>query len=156
MREYRRMMIRIHGHHLPGSRCHPAGVGAGYENVHVGVQRRREVVELRPGDADRVDWSFEVDAPTRPDGSRDVRGPFVHGRPGERFLYLSWGTVDAAGGFTMFRRAKLMFDGVDAATCASAAVPGAALVATLPLTLPDGTPLCAAVRPPRITWSAHP
>jgi len=148
------MLLRIHGHHLPGRRCRPAQVDEGYQNVHVGVQRRREVVELRPGDADSVDWEFEVDALIRPDGSRDVRGPFVQGRPGERFLYLSWGTVDAAGAFTMFRRAKLMFDGVDDATLASAAAPGGALVATLGLTLPNGTPLCAAVRPPMITWSA--
>lgn len=148
------MLMRIHGHHLPGRCCHPADVDDGYENVHVGVQRRREVVELRPGDADSADWRFEVEALTRPDGSSDVRGPFVQGRPGDRFVYLSWGTVDAAGGFTMFRRAKLMFDGVDAATLALAAASGGALVATLGLTLPDGTPLCAAVRPPRVTWSA--
>lgn len=148
------MLVRIDGRRLPGRRCHPAGVNAGYENVHVGVQRRGDVVELRPGDADRADWEFEVEVLTRPDGGRDVRGPFVHGRPGARFVYLSWGVVDAAGTFSMFRRAKLMFDGVDEATFAAAAA-GGRLTATLGLTLPDGTPVCAAIRPPRIVWSSE-
>ncbi|MGQ0575588.1 MAG: DUF5990 family protein [Pseudonocardia sp.] len=139
------MLIRIHGHQLPGRRC-----GA-YENVHVGVQRRAEVVELRPGDAPGVEWTFEVVATTGGPGPLDVRGPFVHGRPGARFLYLSWGTLDGDT-FSMFRRAKLMFDGVDPALLAAAR--DGTLTATLPLTLPDGTPVCAAVRPPRIRWSA--
>jgi hypothetical protein len=32
----------------------------------------------------------------------------VQGRPGARFVYLTWGDVAEDGSFTMFRRAKLM------------------------------------------------
>ena len=74
----------------------------------------------------------------------------VHGRPGARFVYLSWrGT--AAGGPQMFRRAKLM---LDPALLDRAA--GRTLVADVRLTMADGTPLCAAVRPPAVEWSVRP
>lgn len=144
------MLVRIVGRDLPGRECHPVGT-PGYGGVHVGVQRRGEVVELWPGDAPGVHWEFDVDVVTRDDGTTDVRGPFVQGRPGARFLYLSWGIFDDAGAFTMFRRAKLMLD--------AAPIPAAAdgvLVGTLGLTLPDGTPVCAAVRPPAINWAVRP
>jgi hypothetical protein len=138
--------IEIQGRALPGRRC------AGYDDVAVGVQRGREVVDVRPADADAVTWSFDVAEVRRPDGGVDVRGPWVHGRPGARFLYLTWtGTRGTTGDGTsgMFRRAKLMLD--DPALLAAAA--GGVLVGRVGLTQCDGTPLCAAVRPPRITWT---
>jgi hypothetical protein len=39
---------------------------------------------------------------------RTSAAPFVQGRPGARFVYLSWGGVGADGHRAMFRRAKLM------------------------------------------------
>lgn len=144
------MRITLHGTDLPGRRaCPPDGAGP-YEDVHVGVQRRAEVVDLVPGDAPGASWTFDVDVVSRPDGTPDVRGPYVHGRPGARFVYLSWGTVGPDGAFAMFRRAKLMFDAVEPALLA----PEAHLVGTVGLTMANGTPLCAAVRPPVITWAA--
>lgn len=74
-------------------------------------------------------------------------------RTGGRFVYLSWGTVDANGVFTMFRRAKLWLDGV-AADILDEAVRGGLLVGRLGLTDDRGEPLCASVRPPLIAWSA--
>jgi hypothetical protein len=89
---------------------------------------------------------------TATDAGWDLRGPYVQGGPGGRFVYLSWGTVDDAGTFHMFRRAKLWFDGIDPDVLA-AAVGGGLLVARLGLTDADGHPLCAAVRPPLVQWS---
>ena len=60
-----------------------------------------------PADAASATWEFEVTS-REVDGLLDVGGPWVHGRPGARFLYLSWGAVDDEA-FAMFRRAKLMF-----------------------------------------------
>lgn len=136
--------IEIRGHGLPGRVC------AGHVEVAVGVQRGREVVDVHPADADQVAWAFDVaEVPDRA-GAPDVRGPFVHGRPGARFLYLSWDGVDAAGTRAMFRRAKLMLD-----PTVLAAAAGATLVAEVDLTMADGTPLCAAVRPPAVAWSVR-
>jgi hypothetical protein len=83
----------------------------------------------------------------------DLRGAHIQGRPGGRFVYLSWGTVDDAGVFSMFRRAKLWFDGIGP-NVLDAAVKSGLLVARLGLTDAHDHPLCAAVRPPLIEWSA--
>jgi hypothetical protein len=69
-------------------------------------------------------------------------------------LYLSWGTVDDAGHFTMFRRAKLMLEDVPPAVLPSAASSGV-LVGSLGLTNAKGHPVCARVRPPDIRWAAE-
>jgi hypothetical protein len=50
----------------------------------------------------------------------------------------------------MFRRAKLMLDGLTPDLLARAVQGG--LTASVGLAMPDGSPLCAAVRPPHITW----
>jgi hypothetical protein len=97
-----RVDVRIVGIELPGRTCaDPRPGGLVYENVHVGVQRRKDVVDIVPGDAPTAMWEFTVDPVTR-DATLDFRGPVVQGRPGDRFLYLSWGTVDANGSFEMF------------------------------------------------------
>ena len=70
----------------------------------------------------------------------------MHGRPGARFLYLCWDGVGPDGRRAVFRRAKLL---LDPALLAAAA--GGVLVAEVGLTMADGTPLCAAVRPPAVT-----
>lgn len=145
------MLIRIVGTQLPGSTCRPAGVETAYSNIHVGVQRKNrphELLDPQRGDADTVTWTVEctvVDA--------DIRGPYIQGRPGERFLYLSWVTVDDAAAFTMFRRAKLMLADVPAETLAAATESGV-LEARLGLTDSTGNPLCAGVKPPVIRWTA--
>jgi Family of unknown function (DUF5990) len=147
------MDVRIVGVELPGRTCaDPRPGGLVYENVHVGVQRRREVVDTIPGDAPRAVWNLTIETVTR-DGGIDFRGPFVQGRRGDRFLYLSWGRVDATGHFEMFRRTKLMLDAVGAELVHAAERPGAGLVGTLGLTHGDGMPRCAAVRPPDIAWT---
>lgn len=152
------IQIRIEASDLPGRDCGPsADRPEGYRNVHVGVQRRNrrdELLELRPGDAATASWVFPATAAPTAAGI-DITGPYVQGRPGGRFIYLSWGTVDEAGVFTMFRRAKLMLDAVDPTTLEAARRYGR-LIARLTLTDANGHPLCAAVRPPAITWTASP
>jgi len=84
----------------------------------------------------------------------DLKGPYIQGPPGGRFIYLSWGTVDAAGSFTLFRRAKLWLDTVPTGVIAAALDTGL-LVGRLGLTDRKGNPTCAAVRPPIVEWSAE-
>ena len=118
----------------------------GTPGVLVGVQRRGHPGELLdPVPADRPSASWKVDCTVRGD---DVTGPYVEGRPGARFVYLSWSRNGA-----MFRRAKLMLDGVPTDVLRAAERSGS-LVARLGLTDAKGGPLCAAVRPPVVTWSS--
>jgi hypothetical protein len=97
---------------------------------------------------------WTVDCKVIPSASRmDFRGPFIQGPPGGRFLYLSWGDVDDAGVFVMFRRAKLRLDVIPSAVVA-AAVDSGVLVGRLGLSDAKGSPVCASVLPPQIAWSA--
>jgi hypothetical protein len=145
------VQLRIEGRDLPGTSCGPSPDSpGGYHNIHVGVQRRArpdELLDLQPGDSDVVAWSLDCEVQ-----ASDVKGPYVQGRPGERFIYLSWGEVSDAGEFRMFRRAKLMLGAVDADVLEAATRSGR-LVGRLDLTDAKGHPLCAAVRPPTIEWA---
>jgi hypothetical protein len=153
------MRIRIDAVDLPGLSC-PAPAGrtpSVYGNVHVAVQRRDRPAELldpQPGDASCATWTVECSAVASPAGI-DVTGPYVQDRLGRRFIYLSWGTVDESGTFTMFRRAKLMLDEIPSDVLAAAARDGL-LIGSLGLSDAYGNPLCARVVPPHITWTAEP
>jgi hypothetical protein len=145
--------IRIEGSDLPGRRPGGEALALRLNNVHVGVQRRTEVVDRVPADAELATWTFEV-AGREVDGLLDVGGPFVHGRPGARFLYLSWGAVGESG-FAMFRRAKLMFGDVPGEVLRAAFAGQGVLVGRLRLTDGQGGPRSARVRPPDIAWAVE-
>jgi Family of unknown function (DUF5990) len=136
------MLLEIHGHHLPGRHWHLDGEP--YDNVHVGVQVRREPHNLVRGDAASATWTVPIDVVER-DGKHDFRGPAVQGRRDERFVYLTWGNVGADGTFTMFRRAKLML----ADLLELADEPH--VIAGVHLTDDCGGPRCARLRPPALT-----
>jgi hypothetical protein len=152
------MRIRIDAVDLPGL-TRPASLDGNipaYDNLHVAVQRRDRPAELlapQPGDAPCATWTLECATSTSPTGT-EVKGPYVQDRLGRRFIYLSWGTVDESGVFSMFRRAKLMLDAVPSDVLAAAARDGL-LVGRLGLTDARGGPLCARVEPPQITWTAE-
>jgi hypothetical protein len=147
--------IVIEATDLPG---HASSGTAGmphYENIHVGVQRKgrpAELLDLHRGDASSATWTLDCSTAAR-DGGIDVTGRYVQGRPGDRFVYLSWGTVAEDHAFTMFRRAKLTLADVPPQVLAAAERTGT-LRARLGLTDAKGHPLCARVRPPAVTWSA--
>jgi hypothetical protein len=131
--------IRIEAHTFPGLDCGPSpDKPNGYHNIHVGVQhkrRRDEWLGLTRGDAHAATWTVEHP------------GPYISGRPNERFVYLSWvARDDDRAQFEMFRRAKLMLD---------AAPDAERVVARISMTDAKGHPTCAALRPPLVEWSAE-
>jgi hypothetical protein len=145
------MRITILGDDLPGRTFTSDGVPL--RNVHVAVQVGRDPVGLVPGDARSARWDVDVRA-VIDGGGVDLRGPAVHGKKGERFLYLTWGEVGDDGSFDMFRRAKLMVGDIEPALLRVAAAGDGELVAALGLTDEHGCPRCARVRPPAISWRA--
>jgi hypothetical protein len=138
--------FRIVGIDMPGLACTRAqGFEEDRTNVHVGVQRGSEVIDLVRGDA--TEARFEIDVPVR---AGRFSGPCVHGQRGERFLYLSWGDLGDGGAFTMFRRAKIHLDTLDAEALEGKVVEGWLKMSD------DGGPVCASVRPPKIRWTERP
>jgi hypothetical protein len=149
------MLIRIEAHDLPGRSCGPSPERpGGHYGIEVGIQRRNKPGELMgqvSADVQSVVW--KVEATPAPTTIVDFRGPYISGPPGARFIYLAWGVVEGPGSFAMFRRAKIMLDGIPAHVMA-ASRESSVLIGRLGLTDPKGNPTCAAVRPPLIEWSA--
>lgn len=138
----------IVGTDLPG-RHHPGGHEAA--DVAVGVQRGGKPDQVVPADAEEARWVLALRVRDTVDGL-DVGGPYVHGRRGDRFAYVTWGDV-SGGGFAMFRRAKITLD--PAAPGLWAALSGGGGV-TVRLGLTDacGQPLCARVPADLLDWQA--
>jgi hypothetical protein len=136
--------VKIIGERLPGLRFEERA------NVHVGIQRGQDVVQIQPAEGPSVKFTFGIVLRELDDGGVDLRSPFVHGKPGDRFFYLSWGDVGEDGAFEMFRRAKLMLAAVPSGLITPKT---SSLEAYLSLTDGKGEPVCAAVRPPQINWS---
>lgn len=137
------LRIRIVGERLPGREF------GEHANVHVGIQKGDDVVDLVPGDAPSAVFDISI---VRRDDDGDFRGPYVHGKKGDRFLYLSWGDVDPdTGDFRMFRRAKVMLAAIPTGVLRDST---RSLEAFVALTDAKGGPRCAALRPPEITWAS--
>jgi Family of unknown function (DUF5990) len=144
------MKLVLIGTDLPGRTfCDPDGTPLG--NVHVGVQLRSEPEHLIRGDATDARWELEISTAFDIDGELHFRGPAVHGKRGDRFVYLTWGNVDDTGTFQMFRRAKLMLNRVDPDLMRDATQRGH-LTARVQLTDDRGAPRCARIDPPAIVW----
>ncbi len=138
--------VRIVGRRLPGRSW------SGRNGIHVGVQRGTEVVGLVPGDAADALFDIDVEVVADGNGEPDFRGTYVHGRRGERFIYLSWGEVDEHGTFIMFRRLKLHLAPLMEHSSADTVLAAKKIQAVLELTDTRGRPLAASVRPPWVTW----
>ena len=151
------VVLTVVADRLPVRRFRDTPGGPERRHVHVGVQRRgapSEVLDPVPGDAESASWSLACVGRPGPEGGTDLRGPYVQGPPGGRFVYLTWGDVPPGEPFAMFRRAKLMLPAVAPEVLAAALRTGT-LTARLGLSDPDGGPLCAAVVPPAVTWTAY-
>jgi hypothetical protein len=149
--------LRIIGTDLPGLTCPADGDFPGCTNVHVGVQRKddpSELLDVQPGDAERVSWSLPCTAATSEAEGLVLNGPYIQNRLGGRFVYLSWVTLDADGKPEMFRRGKLMLSAVSPHVLAEAVERGQ-LRARLTMTDEKGHPVCARLVPPHVQWTAE-
>ena len=137
------MLLQIQGHHLPGRVWRSREEY--YDNIHVGIQVGKEPRELVRADAESSSWTVPIEVVSRGD-DLDFRGPAVQGKPGARFVYLTWGDVGGDGTFAMFRRAKLML-----ADLAPLVADAEQVVARIDLTDECGGPRCARLTPPALT-----
>lgn len=103
---------------------------------------------LPPSRASDAEVAFElgVRVGTRGDGAPNFLGPFAHGTPADRFLYVNWGTSAGQWGSPWTRRAKVKLAGIGWDVVEETLKrPGAALEARIRGTGRDGSPCCATV-----------
>jgi hypothetical protein len=148
------MKLRIEARDLPGVRCH-SGPDApeGYTGIRVGVQRRgdaEQILDPVAGDAASAAWSLDCTVREIATGV-DFTGPFVQGRPGGRFIYLSLLSDQGPGPQGMFRRGKIRLDSIPEALLDHARS-GGTIVVKVRLTDDKGNPACATLEPPSAAW----
>ncbi len=124
--------LRIVGHSLPGTTC------LGRQGVQLGVQCNAGIVDLVPGDSASATFSVRVVRVSRESGT-DFKGPCVHGKRGDRFLYLCWVERSEPNHHEMFARAKLLLNDIDASLIDAASSSDRKLTATLPSRTAGGT-----------------
>ena len=142
------MRVRLIGTDLPGKDFPDSSYsGNCYEDICVGIQRGKDNEQLTRGTADQAIFDFEI----TPKEELDATGPYVHGRRGERFIYLSW---VAGPDREMFRRAKIFLSSIPEDVWDQSQRDGRVLEGRLGLTDSRGGPLCARVATGAIKWKA--
>ncbi len=120
----------------------PCGPGV---PVVAGVQKRQQIDQVQVVAAETL--VFEVTVSRSDNG--DIRGPFVHGKRGDRFLYVVWGVGTAADDFERFGRTKVLFNDVPPE------VWSADLRCEFEATNDKDGPALASVRPRRVRWTSQ-
>ena len=115
--------------------------------LSVGLQSGKSDIVRGERAGDGVRWTIEVPVRAGNSGAPDFRGPLVHGKPGERFLYVSWGTTEKTD-HDMFRRLKLYLGPLTRAGWSQPGITWDMVRGKTPLHVsvtgrgPDGTPHC--------------
>jgi hypothetical protein len=125
----------------------PAADFGSMRRIEAGLQRGKEVAGSKPMTGDLLEFTGELRL--KSPQSRDVRpiflGPFAHGPPLGRFIYIVW-TGEENGVRRMFRRMKLQLGGIGWAYVDQVLQDHrAAIVATVCGTDRHGGPACATV-----------
>ncbi|HEV2702524.1 MAG TPA: DUF5990 family protein [Steroidobacteraceae bacterium] len=121
------------------------GIPAG---VAFAMQRGKfELLPPSHATADTLAFEFKVRIAERKDGGApNVLGPYAHGKPDDRFLYLNSGTSVGQLGSPWTRRAKIKTGGISWKLVAALRTrPGAVLEARIGGRAKDGGPCCATV-----------
>jgi hypothetical protein len=134
---------------LPPSQC------GEYQQVQPGIQHKKEV---KPG-ARQPDGSIRFTCEVRVErnvktGALNFLGPYVFGKPEERFLYISWSGVKN-GSREMFRRMKIQLQSITASQLTEVlGQPDAYLEVAVSGRAKDGGPACATVPLMENGWKA--
>lgn len=145
------MIVEIRGANPPGRRCDPAPEHGPYEDINVGLGRHTDPVGLVPGDTEDAVWRIVVRVAKR-HGELDYDGPQVDGKRGNRHIYINWLNREVGGQLQLFRRGKIMLDGLDPNLVERAESTGAALTCTVNLTNDQGHPTTGFFRPHELDW----
>jgi hypothetical protein len=109
------------------------GLQKGHGNNYEIVQRQRSTK------GKDLQFEFAVTVKNAKDGSTDFGGPFVQGKRGDRYFYISIGTYAGQSNTPWSRRLKVPLSGITQELIDSKRM----LVARIPGTGRDGGPSCA-------------
>lgn len=112
----------------------------GVAGVAYALQRgRSEIEQAQVARLGTLRFNFPVTLATAADGTPDVKGKHVQGKPGDRFVYITVGTRAGQADSPWDRRIKVPLRGIDKVTRTGAAQ------ARIAGTARDGTPSSASV-----------
>jgi hypothetical protein len=116
------------------------------------VGRFRDPIGVVPADIRQAEWQVPVQVVWR-DRRPDFRGPHIDGKRGDRHIYLDWFNREPDGELRLFRRGKVMVEGIDPGLVEQAEATGARLVCTVNLTNQKGLPSTARFGAADLDWS---
>jgi hypothetical protein len=108
-----------------------------------GSGNRYETIQKQQSDGSDLTFECTVTVKSAKDGSPDFGGPFVQGKPGERFIYIDIGKLAGQEGPAWERRLKVPLRGITTEMVVQERI----LQTRVPGTGKDGTPTCATVKP---------
>jgi hypothetical protein len=116
--------------------------------VYVGVQKGDDIVDEAPGNAHQTTFSIPIRIKEDQHGNPDFSGPYVHGKKGERFVYLVW--FENKGAKERFRRAKIKLNHLSWAH-----LQASQLEADVTMTDRKGGPISATLKEDLIRWNIY-
>ena len=139
MANFQQITIQIHCHHLPGTRFDQRTA------VRLGIQKGKNVVDDVPADAPQVTFTVPLRVERSADtGKPNFLGPFAHGTPQERFIYLCWGERQGEA-WDGFRRAKVHLKHLTWPQVAAAIQQDQPIVFAFDMTDAKGGPACGSL-----------
>ena len=146
MTDQHEVKIRIHCHNLPGTHFE------GRDAVRLGIQKGQDVIDDVLGDVQKVTFTLPLRVIRNPrNGQPNILGPFTHGTPDQRFIYLCWGER-RGDGWDGFRRAKVHLSHLSWEALNKASETSQPIEAFVNMMDDKGGPLCASVKDDKIEW----
>ena len=122
----------------------PPGVDYGLQK---GGGRNYEVTQKQRSKTGDLQFEFDARVKEGKDGSPVFLGPFVHGPPQERFVYLDIGTYAGQTDTQWSRKLKIPLREITWDMVKQASRPSNVLETRVPGKAKDGSPSCATVKP---------
>ncbi|MCB0519144.1 MAG: hypothetical protein H6577_05550 [Lewinellaceae bacterium] len=122
-----------------------------FSNVHLGIQKGKETVEETSCATVSKVFNLPIFIKEDKEGRPDFSGEFVHGKLGDRFLYLVWFEKEEWGK-TMFRRGKIKLQHLTWERIQAAIAAQKPIATEVFLTDKKGGPVCATLKAENIRW----
>ena len=147
MKSEQEITIQLICRDLPGRRF------AERENVHLGLQQGKAVVDEVPADIAEARFRFSLRVRENPKTGRpNLLGPHAQGTPAARFVYLCWGEL-IDGQWVGFGRAKIQLTPISWERIEQAVAENKPITATISMTDAQGSPVFASLTGEQVQWA---